>query len=479
VRRGIVVAATLGLALAFCGAALAWIAPVAAADVVWLCKPGTEPDPCRGSLDTTVYSTAGDSHTESPKLPPNPPVDCFYVYPTVSEQPSTNSDKTVDPQQTAIAQYQAARFSQLCKVYAPMYRQQTLLALTAGGSADALKLAYGDVLEAWRDYLKHYNRGRGFILLGHSQGSRMLRQLIRKEIDPAPQIRDRLISAVIPGANVTVKQGQLYGGDFQNVPGCVSASQIGCVMAWSTFNQTPPSNSRFGRVPDSDTSGFGLPAGPGYEVLCSNPASLSENQRAPLQTLLRSEPFPGVIGALLIEMYSGPPPSAPTPWLEPQDHYTAQCETRDGANVLELEPVGDARTLNPSPDPSWGLHLADMNLPLGNLIDVVHQQVAAYRASVPPRLRLRLRYRHGRLSGGRRCAHAPIRASVGGKDSPKVIVVEFRLRGKLTKRDRHPPFRARIGSARLRPGRRNKIRASAVLKDGRTAHFSRSLPVCP
>src|SRR5207248_1889258 len=85
VRRGIAFAAAmLALALGFCGAALAWLEPVAAADVVWLCKPGTEPDPCRGCLDTTVYSTAGDSHTVSPKQPANPPVDCFYVYPTVS-----------------------------------------------------------------------------------------------------------------------------------------------------------------------------------------------------------------------------------------------------------------------------------------------------------------------------------------------------------------------------------------------------------
>ena len=210
----------------------------------------------------------------------------------------------------------------------------------------------------------------------------------------------------------------------------------------------------------------------------SNPASLAENQRAPLQTLLRSEPFPGVIGALLIEMYGGPPPSAPTPWIEPQDHYTAQCETREGANVLEIEPVADARKLNPAPDPSWGLHLADMNLPLGNLIDVVRQQVVAYRASVPVRLRLRLRYRHGRLRGGRRCAHAPILASIAGNDSAKVIRADFRLAGKLRKRDRTAPFRARIGSARLRPGKLNRIRADVVLKDGRTAHFARHLPVC-
>jgi Ca2+-binding RTX toxin-like protein len=52
--------------------------------------------------------------------------------------------------------------------------------------------------------------------------------------------------------------------------------------------------------------------------------------------------------------------------------------TENGANVLMTYPVGGARRLNPSPDPSWGLHLADMNIALGNLIDVVAAQEATY-----------------------------------------------------------------------------------------------------
>ena len=38
---------------------------------------------------------------------------------------------------------------------------------------------YADVLDAWREYLARDNRGRGVVLLGHSQGTRMLRQLLR------------------------------------------------------------------------------------------------------------------------------------------------------------------------------------------------------------------------------------------------------------------------------------------------------------
>ena len=154
-----------------------------------------------------------------------------------------------------------------------MYRQQTLAALAGGGSAEALQLAYSDIEEAWLEYLRRHNDGRGFVLLGHSQGTRMLRQLLRKVIDPDATVRRRLISGVLLGGNVTVRKGSTAGGDFQNVPACTREAQTGCVFAWSTFNETPPSNSRYGRVPAKDDSGLGFPAGDGFQIACPNPAA--------------------------------------------------------------------------------------------------------------------------------------------------------------------------------------------------------------
>src|SRR6185436_4535233 len=179
---------------------------------------------------------------------------------------------------------------------------------------------------------------------------------------PDPAVRDRLVTAIIPGANATV-------ADFANVPACAAPGQAGCVISYSSFNETPPDNSRFGRT-DTDPVGtaLGLPAGKGLEVLCTDPAVLAGTE-GPLQSLVPSEPFaPGVIAALLVRMYGGPPPSADTPWLEPADHYTARCEHANDAHVLMLAPVGDARHLNPSPDDTWGTHLVDVNIALGNLV---------------------------------------------------------------------------------------------------------------
>ena len=123
----------------------------ASADVVWLCRPGIPDNPCRDSLETTVHEQDGSSRVVNPPLPADPPIDCFYVYPTVSEQRSRNADKNKDPEIIAVAQHQASRYSQTCRVYAPVYRQQTLGGLALGGSAEALALAYSDVVEAWNE----------------------------------------------------------------------------------------------------------------------------------------------------------------------------------------------------------------------------------------------------------------------------------------------------------------------------------------
>ena len=75
----------------------------AAAATKWLCKPGAKPNPCKGSLETTVFESDGSSSVKTAKNAKKPKYDCFYVYPTVSEQPTPNANKDIDPQQIAIA----------------------------------------------------------------------------------------------------------------------------------------------------------------------------------------------------------------------------------------------------------------------------------------------------------------------------------------------------------------------------------------
>lgn len=337
---------------------------------VWLCRPGLANDPCAPDLTTTLYNAAGQvtgvRHVERAE---HPKIDCFYVYPTVSDQPTPTADFTVDPVLRSIALYQAARYSSECRVFAPVYRQITLAALFSGAlvTPQMREQAYQDVRHAWLDYLHHDNHGRGVVFVGHSQGAGVLRRLLREEIDPKPSLGHKLVSAVLLGGNVTVKKGQDVGGDFQHIPACRSSRQTGCVIAFSTFDARVPPKAIFGRSSD-----------PNLEVLCTNPAALGGGSEE-LDPIYPTEPFaPGLI-ATGNQLLGIPPPTATTPWVESRKGYDGECSSVDGANVLQITPRGSSPVIHPVPDATWGLHLVDANIALGNLIHVVHRQAAHWR----------------------------------------------------------------------------------------------------
>jgi hypothetical protein len=361
--------ALLLAAVASAAALLAAPAVAGAADKTkWLCNPNQKSDPCRQSLTATVLNADGTSNgTERRRNARNAPVDCFYVYPTVSDQQTPNATLAIDPEIRSIAHYQASRFSQGCKVWAPMYRQLTLV-----GIGDPSKITpaqrrkgYVDVRAAFREYLAKHNKGRGFILLGHSQGTFVLRQLIADEVDKKPAVRRRLVSALLLGGDVTVRKGRDAGGDFKNVRACRRAKQVGCVVAYSMFGDTPPEDARFGRPPSSKE-----------QILCTNPAALGGGTGT-LQPYAPTAPFPGTIG-VAVRIFLGEIPDVPTPWIKPGGRYTGRCSTADGAGFLKVESLDGARVPNPTPDPGWGYHLGDVNLALGNLTTLAKKQAAAY-----------------------------------------------------------------------------------------------------
>jgi hypothetical protein len=372
----------LGLAI---GAALtatvfATFATGASAKTVWLCFPGHRPDPCTPGLSTTLYSPSykkvGVRH---PKQTAHPAVDCFYVYPTVSGQKTGNSNLQIDPEERSIALYQAARYSQYCRVFAPMYRQVTLAGIGAPGTKPPKPppnqaMGLQDVRNSFQTYLKKYNQGRGIVFIGHSQGSFVLRQLLAKDVDPKPAVRKLLVSAILMGGNVLVKKGKDIGGDFKHIPACHSPSQTGCVIAFSTFDQPVPTPSLFGRP--SNVLGVKVPKG--VQVLCSNPAALGGGS-ALVNTISPSKPFDpkSVLNAGIL-ILGLPQPHPPTVWVAQPGAYRARCSSANNANVLQISAVGGAKVPNPSPTPDWGLHLLDAQVALGNLVSDVSTEAAAF-----------------------------------------------------------------------------------------------------
>jgi DUF3089 family protein len=356
---------------AVCVLSLGVVTPSADASVKWLCRPGKAHNPCDVSLKTTLYSSFSKRIGVGTPVPTKRTVDCFYVYPTVSDQQTTVATKAADPEIRDIALFQAARFSQVCRVFAPLYRQITVPGLQRGGST-AADVAVGDqdVLEAWRHYLEKWNKGRGIVLIGHSQGTFRLITLIRKQIDNNAKLRKRLVSALLLGGNVTVRKGSDRGGSFKNVPACRRTTQVGCVVAFSTFNATPPANAIFGRTTDANR-----------EVLCTNPARLAGGP-ARLDSIEPTKEFaPGTLINLGIKGLDFPVPHPSTPFIESISAFSGRCVDAGGAHVLRVTSLPGTPVPKPSPDATWGLHLIDANIAQGDLVRLVAAQARAFGAS--------------------------------------------------------------------------------------------------
>jgi hypothetical protein len=342
-------------------------AAAASAKTTWLCAPAIAHNPCAPSLKTTLFSSFGQQTGVVQPKRSNPKIDCFYVYPTVSDQKTTVAKKTAEPAVRDVALYQAARFSQVCRVFAPLYRQVTWQGLTSSPTSAQLRLGDSDIAAAWKDYLAKYNKGRGFVLIGHSQGTARLLKLIQKQIDRNRTVRRRLVSAILLGGNVTVRRGSDRGGSFQNVPACRSNTQLGCVVAYSSFNATPPDDAIFGRTAD-----------PNQEVLCTNPAAFGGGP-ATLNSIIASKPYaPGTLLSVGIQLLAFPLPKVSTPFIEATAAFTGQCETDNNANVLHVTSLPGTPTPTPSPTAAWGLHLMDVNVAQGNLVKLVRQEAKAF-----------------------------------------------------------------------------------------------------
>ncbi|HEX6073227.1 MAG TPA: DUF3089 domain-containing protein [Sphingomicrobium sp.] len=346
-------------------------APDYAKGADWLCLPGRS-DVCSTPVPTTAlnpngYGSVGNSRPPQKVLP----IDCFYVYPTVSNDQGLNSDLRVGREERLATETQFARFASVCRPFVPIYRQMTLAAVAAAATgADVTrngKLAYSDVLAAWRDYLATKNQGRPFVLIGHSQGSLMLQQLIAREIETKPEVAARMRLAIIPGFNVLVPQGKLVGGTFRTTPLCSRVGQTGCVMTWVSFREknVPPRGAIFGYAEQ-----------PGMTVGCVNPARPGSRDWQTLDSYWFTRSTLPVPGGPIMWSSEGAPA---TPYVRTEGLVSARCVNDGPRGYLSIrtnaEP-DDKRTDRIGGEvavlgmfiPGWGMHLADMAEAQGDLV---------------------------------------------------------------------------------------------------------------
>jgi hypothetical protein len=341
---------------------------------VWLCRPGLANDPCAETLDTTVVPATGARTHEDPSDATNSKFACFYVYPTVSTQTTDNANLEIQSAETDVAIAQAAPFSQVCQVWAPMYKQRTIADLFRNDGSDPAGdlVAYNSLLSGWKEFLAKDDDGRPIILIGHSQGSAILIRLLESQFDSSKSMRARLVVAIIPGGNLDVPPNKSVGATLKHVSLCTSSTSIGCVIAYSTFGAEPPADAVVGRPGQGVSRQSDQLATKGVQVACVNPAALSGGTAD--------------LNPLFITTTEPPPaPVISTLWVTYPKLYSATCMQKDGASwlqVTDLKPTGRP-VVTDSLGPAWGFHKMDLNLALGSLITDVKGEEAAY-AKVHP-----------------------------------------------------------------------------------------------
>jgi len=361
-------------------------APIAAApdyskESNWLCLPGRG-DVCSTPLPTTALNPNGFGSVGRSTVAADPPLDCFYVYPTVSRDDGLNSDLNIDNSERGAAKVQFARFAGVCRTYAPIYRQMTLGAVAAFATGADIErpamLAYADVAKAWRTFLAKYNKGRPFVLIGHSQGSLMLQQIIKNEIEGKPVARQMKL-AILPGYNLMIPIGKRAGGTLKSTPVCGLPSETGCVLTWVSFREknAPPEGAIFGR------------ADPGMTVACTNPARPGSTGWEPLDSYWNgnwSLPVPG--GPIQWSKEGAPP----TEFLRTEGLVSAKCVNAGPLGYLSIRvnaDPNDKRTDRVYGEvgmlgmfiPGWGMHLADVAEAQGDMIRRVEEISAQSRTA--------------------------------------------------------------------------------------------------
>jgi hypothetical protein len=345
----------------------------------WLCLPGRT-DPCGAPLATTALNANGYGSTGQVRSDAAAKVDCFYVYPTVSRDSGLNSDIIPGMEEKATATVQLARFGTVCRAFAPIYRQVTATALPRAFAGEdlrpAFEAAYGDVLNAWREFLANRNQGRPFVLIGHSQGSIHLLKLLQEEIEGKPAAK-RMLSAILLGWAVEVPEGKLVGGSLKSTPLCTRVGQTRCVITYMSFRASapPPAGSFLGRA-----------ARPGMTAGCTNPAALRGGKGKLDSYWFAMEP-PNPAAEPVVWSSQGKPP---TPFVRTEGLVTAECRNDGRVGYLAITENADpkdARTDRIPGDvyiagklnPGWGLHLVDMNVAQGDLIRLVEAQAQGKR----------------------------------------------------------------------------------------------------
>ncbi len=337
-------------------------------DAAWVCLPGRPSDPCNADVTTTAIERDGTRRVERHQPAPAPPVDCFYVYPTVDLGilAGNHDDFRDTEKQRSTTLAQIGHFSEVCALWAPLYRQVTIgTYLRSKERLEAgLAIGFRDVEAAFREYLSRTPADRKVVLIGHSQGAEMTVRLLQRFFDGDETMRRRLLLAMPIGGSVQTAPGSTRGGSFANLPVCSAPGETGCVVAYRSYVAGEAARPSAAWLPP-----------PGRVEACVNPASIDGGDGRFAHAY-----FPARGG---VRRYLRGVDGVTTDDVDFPGFYAGRCVTQpNGFAYLEVSDVpqaGDVRTsvvdLRRASFGGMGLHLLDLQIEQGDLIAMIKRRV--------------------------------------------------------------------------------------------------------
>ncbi|GLR17839.1 DUF3089 domain-containing protein [Portibacter lacus] len=270
-------------------------------------------------------------------------VDVFFLHPTsyTREKGNTEWNAELDDEElnektdNGTILFQASVFNGAAKVYAPRYRQAHIYVFynedeqKKADAKKAMKLAYQDIRNAFKYYLKNLNNGRPIIIASHSQGTIHAIQLMNEFFEGKP-LKEQLVAAYLIGMPVRKSS-------FPTIPACESADETGCFVTWRSYQR--------GYLPAWHESGS--------DIVVTNPLSWSTDT-----TLVPAEENKGTV---LFKFNKGVKPGIADAQVY-EDHLWVTKPKFRGSVFLTFK----------------NYHIADYNLFYADIRENVQDRVKAY-----------------------------------------------------------------------------------------------------
>jgi len=193
------------------------------------------------------------------------PIDTFFIHPTgylksASWTSPMDPDSGTEENTLWMMANQASAFNGCCNVYAPRYREATIVSYFGPLAVrdEVLGFAYQDVKRAFEYYLAHYNQGRPFVIASHSQGSHHAMRLLSEVIDSS-DLHQRMVAAYLIGS-IIIPVSPAWLDSMSHISACQSAEDLHCVVHWDTMPEGAPALER------------------SEDSLCTNPLSWRVNE---------------------------------------------------------------------------------------------------------------------------------------------------------------------------------------------------------